>query len=537
MSQLPRRLAPLAVLAAAVGLTGTGSAVAALTPVLVPVPLNALADTTIASTVAPNGDGRPMSLAMVPAGYKGKPLLGGDFLVGDVSNAAGVRGRGKSIVRISKGVTTGFSTAVAAPVGLTFNSSGTQVWVAGYGSTDNGSHGVVSVLKTQTTKTSVSGTAYTKGVIANSHGTWSLASNHSATSPMYFWTNVDGTLVRDSKIASPFATSTAAKNVHHTLATFAHAASRSLAAGTISAPQGMVWNPVTGTLFVASTALDQIVAVHAAGTATGTATLTQVAVGGAIHEPRAIALDRNTDDLLVVNGGDNNLVELTQTGTVVATRDLDPGQEAGAITGLVTAKGAGGQTNIYYLNGRTNTLHRLAPSASPVTLTGAPSATARYGQTVVISGNAPPGATVEVFFRRHGEYAYVQRRTLMASGTGAFSTSFAPNADYSYYAQVGSAKSAVLTELVAPSLPGPSDRRARRNSTIVLHGLAAPHTIVTLHFHKAGTPGGSFGLIRRVHSDSAGRWQKAVVVSVGYRVYASRGMLRPYSQQVRIVPG
>ena len=354
---------------------------------------------------------------------------------------------------------------------------------------------------------------------------------------MYFWTNVDGTLVRDSKIASPFATSTTAKNVHHTLATFAHAAARSFAAGTISAPQGMVWNPVTGTLFVASTALDQIVAVHAAGTATGTATLTQVAVGGAIHEPRAIALDRNTDDLLVVNGGDNDVVELTQTGTVVATRDLDPGQEAGAITGLVTAKGAGGQTNIYYLNGRTNTLHRLAPSASPVTLTGAPERhravrADRRDQRERSAGRdrggvLPPARRVcvrtapDLDGRRHGRVQHVvraeRRLQLLRAGRVSEVRCHAPSWS-------------------RPACRARATRRAGRSSTVVLHGLAAPQTIVTLHFHRAGTPAGSFGLIRRVHSDSAGRWQKAVVVSVGYRVYASRGTLRPYSQQVRIAP-
>lgn len=535
MSLAPRRLAPIAALSVVAAVSGPAGAV--VTPILVPVGINAMGDTTVASTIAPNGDGHPMSLAVVPAGYKGTPLAGGDVVVSDVSNSAGVKGRGKSIVRIHKGVTTKFSTSVVAPVGLSFNNTGTQLWAAGFGTSDNGSHGSISVLKTQTTSTAVAGTAYAKGVIANSHGPWGLASNHSSTSPLYFWVNVDGTLVRDSKIGSPYATSTSTKNVHVTLATFAHAAAPSLSGGTISAPQGMVWDSVTATLFVANEALDQIVAIHTAGTATGTAVVTLVAAGGPLHQPRAIAIDRNTDDLLVTNGGvDNNLVELTQTGHVVATRDLDPVDQPGSITGMTTAKDASGQTEIYYLNARTNTLHLLSASSSPITLSAPPSTNVPYWQPVVIRGNAPAGATVQLYFQRRAVPGYVLRRTLQADGFGGFVTTFAPNDDYSYYAMVGAKTSAVVSVQVLPTLLGPATRTARRGAAIMLHGHAAPHSIVTLHFHKAGTPASDFSLIRLVHGDVAGNWHKLVRLSVAYRMYATRGALHPYSQQVHLKP-
>jgi hypothetical protein len=514
-------------------------------PTVTPVPITAMADHTVGSAVAPNGDTHPYSVAVVPPGYTGAPLAAGDVLVGDLSNTAGVKGQGKSIVRFHLGTQSLFSTAVTGPVAQVFNQDGSALWVAGYGSEDNGSKGAISVLHTITGTTpgpgpgatpsvtpvaTVAGDPYTGGVIADSHGPWGIEFNHSATTPVYFWSNADGTIVRDSKLSSPLDTSTATANVHDVLATLDHGTSASIAGGTVVAPQGMAYDPATDTLYVADSAVDEIVALKGAATATGAITPTVVVKGGPLHTPRGLALDPNTGDLLVTNGAvDNKLVELTKAGAVVSTRNLDSSGTVGAIAGIATTKDAAGQTEVYYVNDNSNTLHSLSATADPVTIDGSAALTAPYASPVSITGRAPAGATVGIFFHRANVPGYVQRRTLQADSNGVFVTSFAPNDDYRYYAQVGTKASAAVLEQVTPSVVGSSKRVGKKGSTIVLVGHGAPHGSVLLHFHKAGTPATDYSLLRSVHVDANGVWTKPVVVSVDYRVYASRGALHPYT--------
>jgi hypothetical protein len=233
---------------------------------------------------------------------------------------------------------------------------------------------------------------------------------------------------------------------------------------------------------------------------------------------------------LVTNGAvDNMLVDITKAGAIVATRNLDPKGAVAAIAGLATTKDAAGQTVVYYLDDNTNTLHSLTASADPVTISGSASFTAQYASAVSISGRAPAGATVAVFFHRAGVPGYVQRRTLQADSNGVFVTSFAPNDDYRYYAQVGTKQSVGVLEQTTPSVVGTATRLAKKGHTIVLVGHGAPHTSVLLHFHKAGTPATDYSLLRSVHVDANGVWTKSVVVSVDYRVYGSRGVLHPYT--------
>jgi hypothetical protein len=514
------------------------------TPV-VPVALGALTDHTVGSAVAPNGDTHPYSVAVVPSTYSGAPLAAGDVLVGDFANTAGVKGQGKSIVRFHLGAPSLFSTAVTGPVAATFNAAGTALWVAGYGATDNGSAGSITALHTVTgtvpgpgpgvtpsvTPTaSVAGDPFTGGAIADTHGPWGIESNDSATTPVFFWANADGTIVRDTKITDPFGTSTSTANVQTTLATLSHGTSPSAAGGTVVAPQGLVYDAASDTLYIADSQSDQIVALAGAATATGPITPTVMVKGGPLHTPRGLALDANTGDLLVTNGAvDNNLVELTKAGAVVTSRNLDPKGAVGAIAGLATTKDAAGQTEVYYANDNTNTLHLLSATTDPVSIDGPVGVTAPYGSEVTISGRAPAGSSVGIFFHRANVAGYVQRRTLQADSNGVFVTSFAPNDDYRYYAQVGTKASAIVLEQATPSVVGPTSRLAKKNATIVLVGHGVPHGSVLLHFHKAGAAATDYSLLRSVHVAANGVWTKPVKLSVDYRVYASRGVLHPYT--------
>jgi sugar lactone lactonase YvrE len=508
---------------------------------VVPVALSALKDQTVGSTVAANGDTHPYSVAVVPPGYTGAPLAPGDVLVGDLSNTTGVKGQGTSIVRFHLGTASPFSTAVQGPVGLAFSEDGSALWTAGFGSADNGTKGAVTVLQTRTGSVTtgatpaagavgtVAGDPYPGGVIGDPHGPWGITTNHSPSTPVVFWANADGTIVRDSKLTSPYGTSSATANVQDTIATLGHGPSPSIAGGTVVAPQGLAYDPATDTLYVADSADNEVVALKGATTATAAITPAVVLKGGALKTPRGLALDPVSGNLLVTNALDNKLVAVTPAGGLAATRNLDPSGTAGAIAGLATTKDASGQTQIYYVNDNSNTLHSLSVSADAVTIDGQSSMKAAYGSDVSITGRAPAGSTVGIFFHRAYVAGYVQRRTLQADANGVYQTSFAPNDDYRYYAQVGTKQSATVLVQATPAVVGPTTKRAARGHTVLLVGHGAPHTSVLLHFHKAGTAATNYNLLRSVQVDAHGVWTKPVVLSVDYRVYASRGTFHPYT--------
>ena len=353
-----------------VALVGTGLSVA-----LINNPLAAhaatddgpgsLADHTIGSTIAPNGDNNPHSLSVVPANYSGGPLTPGDVLVGDVNNAAGVQDQGRTILAFHNGTPTGFSTAATAPIATVFNANGSALWVAAFGPADNGTAGSIAVLHgTSTTATPtpvVAGTPFAGGVIPDSAGPWGLEFNHTATAPAFFWSNADGTIIRDSKLGMSFASSTATKNVQTPIAHLSFNPARSFSQGTVVAPQGTADDAATDTHYVADSQSDEVVALPGANTATAPITPTVILRGGPLHTPQGLAIDPDTGNLLVVNGAvDNNLIELSTEGRVTSTRNLDPTRAPGALFGLTTTQDTDGDTAVYYVND--NTLHQLTPN-------------------------------------------------------------------------------------------------------------------------------------------------------------------------------
>jgi hypothetical protein len=525
-------LVPVAVAALMMPFAPAATAATVIPVAVTPVPLSALADKVVGSAIAPNGDRDPYSVTVVPSGYTGTPLRAGDVLVGDVSNTAGVKGRGHTILRYSTTGVSVFSSSVTGPVATSFNGAVNQVWTAGYGNADNGTHGTISVLRAHTP----AGVPNSHGVIGDNHGPWGLTTNHSGTKPMVFWANADGSVVRDRNLASPYDTSTTTANVRFHLATLGHALSPSFAGGTVAAPSDMVFDPASHTLYVADTAFDQVVALHNADTTLAALTPTVVLHGGLLHQPRGLAIDPLTGHLLVSNGAvDNQLIELTTAGAVVATRDLDPIAPAGSITGLATARDAAGHTAIYYGNINSDTLHVLLATGEPVSINGPTKISARYGSTVTISGHAAAGSTVLVWFHAPRTVGYKVLRTLQADGTGVFLSSFKPNDDTRYYAQVGTVISPSVLEQLTPNISGDPVRVARRGHTVKLTGHGAPHSSVLLHFHKAGTAATDYSLLRSVHVGANGVWSKTVTLSVDYRVYASRGPLHPYSPRVLLL--
>ena len=79
----------------------------------------------------------------------------------------------------------------------------------------------------------------------------------------------------------------------------------------------------------------------------------------------------------------------------------------------------------------------------------------------------------------------------------------------------------------APGLPvgiaGAAVQQPPIGSMFVLRGTGPANTVITLHFHRAGTPAWDYSLLRTVTTDGNGQWSRPVAATADYRYYASAG--------------
>jgi hypothetical protein len=130
-------------------------------------------------------------------------------------------------------------------------------------------------------------------------------------------------------------------------------------AALIVGPTGVALGP-GGTLFVADTVNSRIAkipnAVFRASPVNAGAAAATVSADPHLNGPLGLTLAPN-GDLLTVNGGDNNLIELTRGGTVTAVRDIDTADPpGGALFGLAATAYP---RAVYFVNDDTNTLNVL----------------------------------------------------------------------------------------------------------------------------------------------------------------------------------
>jgi hypothetical protein len=112
-----------------------------------------------------------------------------------------------------------------------------------------------------------------------------------------------------------------------------------------------------GTLYVASTQNNKILAISEAATRT-TAVAgggTVVTEGGHLKEPLGLVLAPN-GNIITTNGGDGNMVETTPQGQQIAVQTADTKTGAGSLFGLATSPSA---NSIYYVDDGENTLNVL----------------------------------------------------------------------------------------------------------------------------------------------------------------------------------
>jgi hypothetical protein len=138
-------------------------------------------------------------------------------------------------------------------------------------------------------------------------------------------------------------------------------------AGNAGGPQGMVYDPANGTLYVTDDVSNAIYAIPNALTATTVQNPMLVSSSPLLSSPQNIAINPQNGDLLVVNGATNNeLLEVNpMNGQVVAMRNLDRFDQGGSLFGLAVTTNGMGQLQVYYDNSTTNTLNVLeAPNSA-----------------------------------------------------------------------------------------------------------------------------------------------------------------------------
>jgi hypothetical protein len=361
-----RRPVLVGALALAAGALAAGPAAATTTPFL-----HGLGTVTeVASTVPTTGtvgvgDVNPYGIVVVPQTIGN--LVQGDVLVSNFNDAANNQGTGRTIVQISPtGTQTVFAAIAGGNVGLTTALAVLPKGFVAVGSlpTTNGQSstampGALFILDStgHLVKTIRGG---------NIAGPWDMTTSVSGNKATLFVTNVlNGTLSGQGRVIN-------AGTIDRLVIDFTHGSPKIQSDQVIATgfaertdPAALVVGPTglglgaDGQLYVADTVNSTIRvipdALHRRSPA-GTGRL--VSKSPSLVGPLGLAIAPN-GDILTVNAGNGDVVEITPGGDVVATATLDssgtpPG--AGALFGLAVASAH----SLYFVDDATNQLDRLS---------------------------------------------------------------------------------------------------------------------------------------------------------------------------------
>ncbi|MCA1825119.1 MAG: hypothetical protein ABR520_03080 [Mycobacteriales bacterium] len=140
-----------------------------------------------------------------------------------------------------------------------------------------------------------------------------------------------------------------------------------------------------------------------------------------------------------------------------------------------------------------------------------------YGRTVALSGQATPGASVEIYFRRRGAFEFTRRRLLTGSSAGAYATTYVADEDYDYYAVAGGCTSTLRRTIVTPTISGPA--LVPRGSIVTLTVRAPNNGRVSVFFRREGST--NFQLRRTGVVYSSNRYETTYRADADYRYYAT----------------
>jgi hypothetical protein len=329
----------------------------------------------VASTVPANGDVNPYGVAAVPAS-DGR-LTAGDILVSNYNDKANVQGTGTTIVQVSPGGKTSVFARISAlsagqtcPGGIGLTNALAVLpggWVvAGSLPTSNG--GVLPALDPAGCLIVLNNRGTVAETITNPHivGPWDLTVKSGAGSAALFVSNALGgnvttnngipetgncTVVRLDLALSP----TAPPRLTSSTVIGATFPWRANQAALILAPTGLALG-ANGTLYVDDTLTDSVSAIPQALTRTTAVTAmgANLSAGGALNGPLGMTMAPN-GDLIVANGNDGNVVEITPAGKQLGAKTLIA-NGAGDLFGIITAPGGNG---LFLANDGTNALDEI----------------------------------------------------------------------------------------------------------------------------------------------------------------------------------
>ena len=329
-----------------------------------------LPDIIISSTVPPNGDLNPYGVAFVPPAFpSGGTIVPGDILISNFNNERNRQGTGTTIVKLTPndgviappGQATTFFTSSA--IGLT---TALGVLNAGFVLVGNlpNSHGKLSPGSLQLIDRNGK---LTQTITDKLDGPWDLTIADHTDSATVFVSNVlNGTVTRLS--LTNLTASASAIQVKAVVIASGYTVQPNVAA-LILGPTGLAYDAAADTLYVASTADNEIFAVSQAGTR-----MSPSGRGAVIFQhlrgPLALAFAPNGD--LVTSNGDavnadptqpSEIVEFTKSGKFIGQFDVDAGQ--GGAFGLAIALVGGDTARLATVDDNTNSIIVIDQSVVP----------------------------------------------------------------------------------------------------------------------------------------------------------------------------
>lgn len=331
------------------------------------------------STVPANGDVNPYGVALVQRST-GK-LIRGHVLVSNFNNSANLQGTGTTIVDVApNGTLTVFATISAAklpgpcPGGVGLTTALTVLrngWVVvGSLPTRDGTSatarpGCLLVLNNMgKVVETFSGVKWN----ANINGPWDMTALDEGNFAELFVTNVlNGTVAANGAVVNrgtvvrillsvPVPTSGQVPQELLRTVIGSGFSERTDPAALVLGPTGVALSP-GGTLYVADTLKNRIAAIPNAVLRLSTAgTGHTVSTGSHLNQPLGVTVAPN-GDIVTVNGGDGNIVEITPTGSQIAWKTIDTsGAVAGTLFGIALTLD---QKGLFFVDDGDNTLDLL----------------------------------------------------------------------------------------------------------------------------------------------------------------------------------
>src|SRR6516225_8386681 len=333
-------------------------------------------DIIISSTVPGNGDLNPYGVAFVPPGFpSGGTIVSGDILISNFNNKRNRQGTGTTIVKLTPndgviappGQATTFFTSSA--IGLT---TALGVLNAGFVLVGNlpNSHGKLSPGALQLIDRNGK---LTRTITDKLDGPWDLTivADHTDTATVFVSNVLNGTVTRlnltnlTNLTASPNAVQVKAVVIASGYTVQPNAAAL------ILGPTGLAYDAAADTLYVASTADNEIFAVSQAGTRTSSLDRgTVIFEDEHLRGPLALAFAPNGD--LITSNGDavnaeptqpSEIVEFTRSGKFIGQFNVDAGQ--GGAFGLAIALVGGDTARLATVDDNTNSIITIDQGVVP----------------------------------------------------------------------------------------------------------------------------------------------------------------------------